>query len=109
MSPFPQGTPCYALVWEGAIGAFYEIDRDVNFTLIGDVMNELSDCVLKHRGVLVDYVGDELLAMWGAPEEQPDHARLCCLAALDIINAGREVHDFGSRYRAVGASRYRGG
>src|SRR6266542_4476138 len=40
MSPFLQGSPCYALVWEGAIGAFYEIDRDVNFTLIGDVMNE---------------------------------------------------------------------
>ena len=40
MSPFSQGSPCYALVWEGAIGAFYEIDRDVNVTLIGDVMNE---------------------------------------------------------------------
>jgi predicted NodU family carbamoyl transferase len=40
MSPFPQGSPCYALVWEGAIGAFYEIDSDVNVTLIGDVMNE---------------------------------------------------------------------
>jgi predicted NodU family carbamoyl transferase len=40
MSPFPQGTPCYALVWEGAIGAFYEIDRDLNITLIADVMNE---------------------------------------------------------------------
>jgi predicted NodU family carbamoyl transferase len=40
MSPFAQGSPCYALVWEGAIGAFYEIDPDVNVTLIGDVMNE---------------------------------------------------------------------
>lgn len=40
MSPFPQGTPCYALVWEGAIGAFYEIDPDMNITLIADVMNE---------------------------------------------------------------------
>lgn len=40
MSPLPQGLPCYVLVWEGAIGAFYEIDRDVNVTLIGDVMNE---------------------------------------------------------------------
>lgn len=40
MSPFPQGSACYALVWEGAIGAFYEIDQDVNITLIGDVMNE---------------------------------------------------------------------
>lgn len=26
MSTLPKGTPCYALVWEGAIGAFYEID-----------------------------------------------------------------------------------
>lgn len=40
MSPFPQGSPCYALIWEGAIGAFYEIDPNLNITLIGDVMNE---------------------------------------------------------------------
>jgi predicted NodU family carbamoyl transferase len=40
MSPFPQGSPCYALVWEGAIGAFYEIDPDLNVTLVADVMNE---------------------------------------------------------------------
>jgi adenylate cyclase len=53
---------------------------------IGDVMGVLSDCVLAHRGVLVDYIGDELLAMWGAPEEQADHAVLACLAALDMLN-----------------------
>lgn len=40
MSPFRQGTSCYALVWEGAIGAFYEIDPDVNIAWIADVMNE---------------------------------------------------------------------
>lgn len=40
MSPFPQGSSCYALVWEGAIGAFYELDSDLNITLIADVMNE---------------------------------------------------------------------
>lgn len=40
MSPFPQGSSCYALVWEGAIGAFYEIDPGMNITLIADVMNE---------------------------------------------------------------------
>jgi adenylate cyclase len=52
---------------------------------IGEVMGALSDCVLAHRGVLVDYIGDELLAMWGAPEEQPDHARLACRAAIDML------------------------
>lgn len=52
---------------------------------IGDVMSTLSDCVRAHQGVLVDYVGDELMAMWGAPEAQPKHARLACLAALDML------------------------
>ncbi|MCZ7663805.1 MAG: proline dehydrogenase [Thermoleophilia bacterium] len=40
MSHLPKGTPCYALVWEGAIGAFYEIDSGLNIALLGDVLNE---------------------------------------------------------------------
>ncbi|CEO91700.1 putative NodU family carbamoyl transferase [Sinorhizobium fredii] len=30
MSNVPKGTPCYALLWEGIIGAFYEIDAELN-------------------------------------------------------------------------------
>lgn len=40
MSPLPKGTPCYALVWEGEIGAFYEIDTNLNIILLGDVLTE---------------------------------------------------------------------
>jgi predicted NodU family carbamoyl transferase len=40
MSRLPKGTPCYALVWEGAIGAFYEIDSELNITLVADVLNQ---------------------------------------------------------------------
>jgi predicted NodU family carbamoyl transferase len=40
MSNLPRGTPCYALIWEGAIGAFYEIDAELNITLIADVLNQ---------------------------------------------------------------------
>jgi adenylate cyclase len=47
-----------------------------------DVLGTLSDCVLAEQGVLVDYVGDELLGMWGAPAKQPDHAVRACRAAL---------------------------
>jgi adenylate cyclase len=50
-----------------------------------DVLSTLSDCVLKHHGVVVDYIGDELMAMWGAPEDQPDHPQRACRAALDMI------------------------
>jgi predicted NodU family carbamoyl transferase len=40
MSNLPKGTPCYALLWEGVIGAFYEIDAELNVTKVGDVMPE---------------------------------------------------------------------
>jgi len=53
---------------------------------VSDVMDHLSDCVHAHKGVLVDYIGDELLAMWGAPEKQPGHASLACRAALDMLS-----------------------
>lgn len=57
--------------------------RTVNWT--GDVLGALSECVMREEGVLVDYVGDELMAMWGAPDQQPDHARRACRAGLDML------------------------
>lgn len=38
MSPFPAGTPCYALIWEGWCGDFYEIDEDLQVLHLGKVM-----------------------------------------------------------------------
>ena len=52
---------------------------------VQDVLSQLSEVVLKHEGVLVDYIGDELIAMWGAPVVQPRHAELACLCAADMV------------------------
>src|SRR5262249_50840606 len=49
---------------------------------INDVMTELSDCVRQYDGVIVDYMGDEMFAMWGAPKPQPDQAARAVQAAL---------------------------
>ena len=48
---------------------------------IRDVLGDLSECVVNHDGVLVDYVGDELMAMFGAPLQQGNHAEQACRAA----------------------------
>lgn len=40
MSDLPKGTPCYALLWEGVIGAFYKINEDMTIIKLGDVMPE---------------------------------------------------------------------
>lgn len=65
---------------------------------IQDTLGSLSQCVLDHQGVLVDYLGDELMAMWGAPHEQPDHAERACRAALDMT---RLIPELNSRWEST--------
>ncbi|MEZ6086572.1 MAG: adenylate/guanylate cyclase domain-containing protein [Pirellulaceae bacterium] len=71
------------------IRGFSEISKRVGpkqtIEWINDVFTELSQSVIDTDGVLVDYIGDELMAMWGAPAEQPDHALRACLAAADML------------------------
>ena len=52
------------------------------FQLVGDVMDKLTEQVLEHGGIIIDYYGDGLAAMWNAPLDQADHAKLACRAAL---------------------------
>lgn len=56
------------------------------FDWIKDVLGELSECVTTRDGVLVDYIGDELMAMWGPPDDQKDHAVRAASAALDMLS-----------------------
>lgn len=73
---------------------------------INDVMSELSECVLERDGVLVDYVGDELLAMWGAPGQQPDHATLAIDAARAML---RKIETLRTRWADMLPQRFGAG
>jgi adenylate cyclase len=52
--------------------------------LVSDVMERLTERVRAHDGVVIDYLGDGLWAMWNAPADQPDHAVRACRAALEM-------------------------
>lgn len=60
---------------------------------LSDTLSELSGVVLEADGVLVDYVGDELFAMWGAPEEDPSHGYSAVRAALDMMRMKKMLND----------------
>lgn len=70
---------------------------------INDVLTTLSQCVLAHDGVLVDYIGDELMAMWGAPATQEDHASRACRAALDML---AEVEPLREKWKSIICERF---
>ncbi|HEX5271592.1 MAG TPA: adenylate/guanylate cyclase domain-containing protein [Gemmataceae bacterium] len=51
---------------------------------VSDVREMLTSHISACEGVVVDYAGDGLLAMWNAPADQPDHAVRACRAAAGI-------------------------
>lgn len=54
------------------------------FEMMQEVMDLQTGKIRETDGVVVDYVGDGLLAMWNAPADQPDHATRACAAAVAI-------------------------
>lgn len=64
--------------------------RDV-YRLASDVLERITHRIREQQGVVVDYVGDGVMAMWNAPTDQPDHALRACRAALAILEDLPEI------------------
>ena len=50
-------------------------------------LEELTRCVYAHQGTIEKYSGDGLMALWGAPEPDPQHALHALQAGLDMQTA----------------------
>ena len=69
-------------------------------------LTEMSDAILDNGGTLVAYMGDGIMAVFGAPIEQPDHADRALAAArrmtgpaLDSFNAWMHESGVGPDFR----------
>jgi adenylate cyclase len=52
--------------------------------LMNEYMTPMTAAIQKHRGTIDKYIGDAIMAFWGAPLPDPAHARNAILAALDM-------------------------
>ncbi|MBP1698174.1 MAG: guanylate cyclase, partial [Deltaproteobacteria bacterium] len=51
-------------------------------SILSEYFETMTEQVFAHQGTLKEYVGDELMAIFGAPLDQADHAQRACAAAL---------------------------
>jgi adenylate cyclase len=72
--------------------------------ILGEYYNHMTEQIFIHRGTLKEYIGDELMAIFGAPLEAPDHAARACAAALAMQEQRTAL---GSEWSKIGRPRLR--
>jgi adenylate cyclase len=67
-----------------SISEHMENDPESLVRLLHDFLNPMSNIIINHGGTIDKYMGDAIMAEFGAPLVQPDHALLACRAALEM-------------------------
>ncbi len=77
------------------IRGFTSLAEKLEPELLAQVLNlfldRVTQVILAHGGLLGKYIGDAVMAVFGAPVAQPDHAGRACAAALDLGRLYREL------------------
>ncbi len=60
--------------------------------LLSEYYARMTEQIFAYQGMLKEYVGDELMAIFGAPIEQPDHAERACAVALAMRAHRNALH-----------------
>jgi adenylate cyclase len=61
--------------------------------LLNDYFSTMTEIILEHQGTVDKFIGDAIMACWGAPLPKADHAVLACETALEIQAAMRPLQE----------------
>jgi len=61
--------------------------------LMNEYFTAMTEKVFEQRGSLDKYIGDAIMAIYGAPVEDPAHPALACRSALGMVQALRELRE----------------
>ena len=67
--------------------------------LLNSVFSRLTSLIRANRGTIDKYMGDCVMAFWGAPVETPEHAHLAVKAAMEMSVAIKTINE---EHRAKG-------
>ncbi len=94
---------------EGFTKMSHALEPEMVAKLLNRYLESLSQVVLDHGGVIDKFVGDAVVAFWGAPIAKPDDGRRAAQAGYAIWKAGEafrtEVAQMGRKLPPVGKTR----
>jgi adenylate cyclase len=86
------------------IRGFTTISETLDAQTLADLLNsyltEMTRIIFRHQGTLDKYIGDAVMAIWGAPFDEPNHAERCCLSAVSML---ARLNELQTHWRAQGS------
>lgn len=67
--------------------------------LMNEFLTPMTGIIHQHRGTIDKYMGDAIMAFWGAPLADPEHARHALLAGFEMLE---RVHRLSEEFQARG-------
>jgi adenylate cyclase len=68
-----------------------KLDAQDLAVFLNQYLSDMTRLVFDHQGTLDKYIGDAVMAFWGAPIEEPGHATRACFTALKMMDRVREM------------------
>ncbi len=70
--------------------------------MLNAYLSDLVAVIDKHKGTVNKYIGDNIMAIWNAPLDQPDHALRAVQAAIEMQQAVEEIRRSRADLAAIG-------
>ncbi|MBN1996767.1 CHASE2 domain-containing protein [candidate division KSB1 bacterium] len=67
-------------------------EPEIVVSRLSEYLTEMVDVIFKNNGTLDKFVGDEIMALFGAPYHYENHAMSACEAALEMVSRLRDIH-----------------
>ncbi len=79
-----------------------KLDAQELALFLNGYLSDMTRIVFNTQGTLDKYIGDAVMAFWGAPYEDPGHAARACTAAIAMM---RRVHELQKQWESEGKPR----